>query len=170
MELASIITRMAQNAEAIKRLSGGVGEVQACWKPAPEKWSVMEVICHLYDEEREDFRKRLQLVLNDPSTEWPGIDPQGWVEARRYNERRLDDSVAGFMEERKKSIEWLRGLGSPAWGQTYQHPKLGAISGGDVMASWLAHDTLHIRQLAGLHYQYIAVLAESHSTSYAGPW
>jgi hypothetical protein len=33
----------------------GVTEAQARWKPAPEEWSILEVINYLCDEEREDF-------------------------------------------------------------------------------------------------------------------
>ena len=33
------------------------------WKQSENKWSMLEIICHLYDEEREDFRSRLAKIL-----------------------------------------------------------------------------------------------------------
>ena len=43
---------------------------------------------------------------------------------RKYNERDLETSVSDFMEERKASLDWLRGLREPDWQIVYQHPPL----------------------------------------------
>ena len=43
-------------------------------------------------------------------------------------------------------------------------------SAGDLLASWLAHDLLHVRQLARLHWQYLTAAAKPFQTDYAGPW
>ena len=45
------------------------------------------IICHLQDEEREDFREHLDLILHRQSEDWHMIDPQGWVVERKYNEQ-----------------------------------------------------------------------------------
>jgi len=50
-------------------------------------------------------------------------------------------------------------------------PKPGfPLSAGDLLASWLAHDFLHLRQLTGLHWEYVSLLAKPYSTDYAGMW
>jgi hypothetical protein len=48
--------------------------------PARRKWDSKE--------KNEDFRKRLELVLNNPEDPWPPIDPEGWVVQRNYNNRK----------------------------------------------------------------------------------
>ena len=63
-------------------LVSGLSLEQARWKPSLDKWSILEVVNHLYDEEREDFRQRLSLVLADPMQPWPPIDPRTWVTSR----------------------------------------------------------------------------------------
>lgn len=170
MNLEYFTTRLSNNAPAIQSLVRGVAEEQARWKPAPGEWSVLEVINHLYDEERQDFRTRLDLLLYHPDQPWPGIDPQGWVIERSYNTRDLEVSLNNFLLERQRSVSWLGGLSSPAWEASYEHPEAGEISAGDLLASWLAHDFLHIRQLAQLHWQHISLLANPCSTDYAGAW
>lgn len=30
------------------------------WRPRPDKWCLLEIVCHLYDEEQLDFRYRAQ--------------------------------------------------------------------------------------------------------------
>ena len=163
-------TRLSKNTATIQSLGQGVAEEQARWKPTPEEWSILEVINHLYDEERGDFRTRLDLLFHHPGQPWPGIDPQGWVVERSYNTRDLEASLNNFFQERQRSVSWLGGLSSPAWEARYQHPQAGEISAGDLLASWLAHDFLHIRQLAQLHWEYISLVAKPHSTDYAGTW
>ena len=170
MNHVALIKRLELNSGAFWSLLGGVGSRQARWKPAPDQWSALEVVCHLGDEEREDFRQRLRSTLADPSEPWPAIDPGGWVSERRYLERDLAAAVEDFLEERKQSVAWLNDLSSPAWENRYAHPLLGEITAGDLLASWVAHDFLHLRQLSRLHYLYAAALAEPHSAAYAGDW
>ena len=170
INLEYFTTRLSKNAEPIQSLGQGVAEEQARWKPTPEERSILEVINHLYDEEREDFRTRLDLLLHHPGQPWPGIDPQGWVIKRSYNTRDLEPSLNNFLQERQRFVSWLEGPSSPAWEARYQHPQAGEISAGDLLASWLAHDFLHIHQLAQLHWQYISIVAEPYSTDYAGAW
>jgi hypothetical protein len=169
MNLEYFITRLSENRTVFESLLRGISPEQAAWKPVPEKWSMLEVVNHLYDEEREDFRQRLELTLADPAQEWPAIDPPGWVASRKYGARELDASLDNFLGEREKSLAWLKGLSAPAW--EHRHEVSGGVrSAGDLLASWLAHDFLHIRQLARLHWQYLSVIAAPYETTYGGPW
>ena len=130
----------------------------------------MEVINHLLDEEREDFRKRLALVLNNPEASWPPIDPEGWAVERKYNEGQLGDAVERFSRLRKQSIVWLRSLHRPDWTQAHEHPRFGPFPAGDLFAAWVAHDSLHLRQLSKRMYQMAVRDAGEYSTRYAGEW
>jgi len=159
--------RFNHNAEAIKRLVITISDTQARWKSISTDWSILEVINHLYDEEREDFRQRLDLLLHHPEQPWPGIDPVGWVTERRYNERDLATSLANFLQERAASIAWLQSLEQPKWENSYHHPAAGSISAANLLFCWLGHDLLHLRQLTQLHWQY---LEQSFPLNYAGDW
>ena len=113
MDLDYVIAQLADHAVVIQSLVGNVSAEQARWKPSTDVWSILEVVHHLYDEEREDFRRRLDHVLFHPDQPWPGIDPRGWVIERRYNEQDFEHTVAGFLQERDQSLKWLKGLGVP---------------------------------------------------------
>lgn len=169
MKLEYFIDRLSKNPAVFEGLVRSVSLEQASWKPSPDKWSILEVVNHLYDEEREDFRQRLELVLADPAQPWPKIDPRIWVTTRGYSERDLDTSLNNFLAEREKSLAWLRSLSSPNWQNSKDGPN-GTLSAGDLLASWLAHDFLHIRQLSRLHWQYVSAIADPYQTTYAGPW
>ena len=88
MNLEYFIERLETNRGVFESLVKNIGDEQAKWRPSPEKWSILEVVNHLYDEEREDFRQRLELVLKDTSQPFPKIDPRGWVTARAIQRKR----------------------------------------------------------------------------------
>ncbi len=169
-DLDYFITQLANNADAIQSFGHNVTEEQARWKPNPQDWSMLEVINHLYDEEREDFRRRVDYLLHRPDEPWPPIDPQGWVTARQYNQRDLAASLDNFLDERRQSLEWLRSLANPNWQKLYNRPPLGLVSAGDMLAAWLAHDLLHLRQLIELHWAHLAQQARPIALDYAGGW
>ena len=169
MNLQDFIRRFSRNTDTVSALVASVGSEQASWRPAPDKWSIVEVVNHLCDEEREDFRMRLGMVLHKPGEEWPPIDPQGWPVERKYNERDLGESLERWLGERKNTIEWLERLETPNWDASYMHPQLGTIRAGDLLTSWICHDFLHICQLGRLQYEYIKHLAAPYSSAYAAP-
>jgi hypothetical protein len=169
LELNQIIERMRASADAIAALAHDVSDVQARWRPSADAWSLLEVVNHLYDEEREDFRTRIDYLLHRPGEQTPPIDPEGWVIARIYNQRDPRASLDAFLHERDSSLEWLRDLQNANWDAEYQAP-WGVLRAGDLLAAWLAHDHLHVRQLNELHYAYLAQQAAPYSVEYAGDW
>ena len=169
MQESEIIQRLNYNSLIFDEIFSIISEEQARWKPAPEKWSMLEVVNHLCDEERYDFRARLDLTLHQPEKEWPPIDPTGWVTSHRYMEQDFNESGINFLAERAESINWLQSLKSRAWNNVHNHPKIGPIKAGDLLASWLTHDFLHIRQLANLNVLYMEKLARPYSIKYASP-
>ena len=59
METGRLIESLARGGKAFEALLGGVSDDLAGWKPGPSDWSLLEIACHMLDEEREDFRARL---------------------------------------------------------------------------------------------------------------
>lgn len=169
MDHASIIKKLSENIPLFNRLFSEVTEEDIRWKPAPEKWCLLEVLCHLIDEEREDFRARVRHVLFTPDEKLPPIDPQGWVKERNYISRDFSEMRELFLEERKASIAWLHSLENPVWANVCQHSQLGPLSAELFLANWLAHDYLHVRQIMGLKFGLLR-LHTGMDLSYAGTW
>ena len=160
---------LANGAQVIPALLAGVTLAEARLKPDPVNWSMLEVVCHLYDEEREDFRLRLDLMLHRPADPWPKISPGAWVTERAYNERDLAEMLDQWLAERARSVDWLGGLASPDWDKERTSP-FGSMRPGDMLGSWVAHDNLHQRQLVELRRRRLASLAEPYNVQYAGDW
>lgn len=170
MNLEYAKNQLIHSARTIQSIVFGLGKEQAHWKPTPEEWSIAEVMAHLYDEERDDFRARIKLIFADPAQDWPGIDPEGWAREREYNKRPLADSLNDFLEERQASIDWLNSLDNPNWDLAGTHPLGFSMAAGHLLAAWVAHDFLHIRQINELHYKWAVKQAEPYTVIYAGEW
>jgi hypothetical protein len=114
-------------------------------------------------------KMRLDLTLHTPDEDWPGIDPESWVQAHEYYKKDYHQSVRSFLSERTKSLEWLKTLPDPDWELTHHHPIIGPLAAADLLAAWAMHDYLHLRQLADLQARYLNIIAEPFSTKYASP-
>jgi hypothetical protein len=169
LDHAHLTQIMALDAEHIRNLAQGITIETARWRPSAESWSILEVINHLYDEERLDFRARLDMILHHPGKPWEPINPKGWVIEHKYNERELETSLQSFLDERNSSLEWLKGLTNPDWNTAAQAP-FGVIRAGDMLAAWAAHDLLHMRQLVELHYAWVVQQVRPYQVQYAGDW
>lgn len=170
MNAPALIARLDSFADELPVLVSRLSETDARFKPASGAWSVLEIVCHLVDEEVEDFRTRLRLVLENPERAWPAIDPEGVATSRRYNEQSLPERVQKFVKERRESVAWLRSLREPSWENAYVHPTWGPISAGMLLTAWTAHDMLHLRQIAKRRYELACRDGEPFSASYAGQW
>jgi len=169
LPVSYFVDRLSANLRVFDHFLRGVDPEQSAWRPAPEAWTMLEVVCHLYDEEREDFRTRLRLILEDPSQEWPPIHPGEWVISHGYASRDYAGMVDSFIAERAASIVWLRSLRAPALDNARNHGEF-TLRAGDLLGAWLAHDFLHLRQINELHYAHTARVAEPYSVIYAGDW
>ena len=169
MQINNAIEQLSTNAERIKALVANISDQQATWKPDEASWSLLETVTHLHDEEKEDFRVRLDFLLHKPDEDWPPIDPGGWVLSRQYNNRILADSLNGYLDERQQSLQWLRSLDNPDFNIGKEAP-WGVMHAGDMLAAWVAHDLLHMRQIVELLYAYEVENARPYQAQYAGEW
>ena len=170
MNLVAVIDRMGCFPATVRAACAGLSVADERWRPDATRWSIVEIVTHLADEEGEDFRARVRSTLKDPTRAWMPIDPEGWADERRYRERDLGEELSRFERERADSVAWLRSLRDPDWSRAYEHPKLGPIAAGDLMASWCAHDALHLRQIAKRLYELTRRDAAGFGTAYAGEW
>ncbi|HXQ38284.1 MAG TPA: DinB family protein [Anaerolineales bacterium] len=169
MEFKTLYHELEHSTEMIRALLTAISQEEAQIKPNPDSWSMLEVVCHLYDEEREDFREHLDFILHRQNEEWHRIDPQGWVTERKYNEQNFPEMQEKFFGERGKSLEWLRGLSDADWETTYTS-QFGSMKAGDMFACWVAHDNLHVRQFTELRRNWIERITQPYDIQYAGDW
>lgn len=170
MQFESVLQELESGISIFPALLSGVTPDQARAKPDLTSWSILETMCHLLDEEREDFRVRLDILLHRADEDWPPIDPAAWVTLRDYNARDLYTVLNDWVAERRTSLDWLRSLEAPDWDTPMPTPWEDLMPAGMMLSAWAAHDGLHQRQIIELRRQRLGKLVEPFDPIYAGSW
>lgn len=168
---ADLIDRLARFPAALQAAAAIASDPDTRWKPAPEHWSILEIVCHLADEEAEDFAVRLRATFE--GAPWPPLDFDNIAQRRGYSTRDLAAELARFESQRAANMKWLRSIAASAdFTTAHQHAKLGPIAAGDLLTSWAAHDALHLRQIAKRLHNLAQRDAQKggFSITYAGEW
>lgn len=169
MNNEGIFDELERNGVVYETLLHDLPEKMYRWRPAAGKWNLLDIVCHLLDEEREDFRVRVASVLQNPNVALPAIDPEGWVAQRNYQVQDFETTLDSLIQERDKSVDRLRSLKNPHWDNEYDHPKLGGMSAQLFLENWLAHDHLHMRQIISVKFAYLKEFG-TEKLEYAGNW
>jgi hypothetical protein len=166
--LGAARAELARTADVLAGLLAGLDAAAWRARPAPAEWAPVEIVCHLRDEEAEDFGARLRVVVEGGDRFVP-IEPEQWAIARRY----LDDdgprALAEFRAGRAASLDFLATVAPPRLIAAVTLGRAGSLSGLDLCAAWVAHDRLHLAQLAATLARLWAERWAPLHTEYAGP-
>jgi hypothetical protein len=116
------------------------------WKPAPDRFSVGEVLAHLSHAEGYCYRTRLDRFLSESNPEFEPDDAQFHLEL--YASADPEDSFDHFEEQRETNVEFLHELTAADGERTAVHRKVGPITLAQMLHEWALHDLGHIRQIA----------------------
>jgi hypothetical protein len=137
-------------------------------RPAPDEWAPVEIVCHLRDEEAEDFGARVRVLLEGGARFAP-IDPEGWARDRRYQDADPAVALAAFRSHRVASLAFLADTPPEQLAASGESASGLRLSGLDLLAAWVTHDGLHLRQLAGTLTRTWADRWAPLRADYAGP-
>lgn len=159
---------LARLPAVLEALLAGLDEAGARTRPAETEWSPVEILCHLRDEEIEDFGARLRVIV-DGGSDFAPIAPERWAEERRYRGASLPDSLEAFRVRRRASLDLLASVSPESLEGSRPLGRLGRLSGLDLVAAWVAHDRIHLAQLAGTLARIWALRWIPLRAEYAGP-
>lgn len=129
----------------------------------PGSWSPFDVVGHLIHGERTDWMPRVEHILRfGDTTPFPPFDREAmFVESRGLALDRLLDE---FSRLRAGNIDRFLALKltDADLARPGRHPEFGAVTMGQHLATWVAHDLSHIGQV-------VRVLARQYSEA-VGPW
>jgi hypothetical protein len=140
------LTVQAATANKLARLIKGVPVSRLRKRPAPDKWSVSEILAHLADAEIVGgFRMRL--ILGDPGTLIPAFDQDRWVSSGHYDKRNPRRSVEQFRTLREANLALLKSLTREQWKHHGVHSERGVESIDRIAHMFAGHDLNHLRQI-----------------------
>lgn len=136
----------AATAKKLERLIKGVPTAKLRKRPAPDKWSVSEILAHLADTEIVGgFRMRM--ILGAPGTPIAAFDQDSWVTSGHYEKRDPRKSVERFRILREANLEMLKSLKPEQWKHFGMHSERGQESIEHVVRMFAGHDLNHILQI-----------------------
>jgi hypothetical protein len=128
-----------------------------------DAWSPRTVLVHFIHNERTNWIPRARVILSSTPTRqfspFQQLPPQGEIE-----DADIAAMLSQFAELRQENLTTLRGfnLKPDDYERTGEHPVLGTVKLGQLLATWVVHDLNHLHQV-------LKTLAKFHASA-VGPW
>lgn len=134
--------------EILRGLMTELTEEDKRWKPAPDRYSIAEVLAHLSHCEGDLYRVRLDRFMAESRPELESGDVPNLFDLYRNADPR--EAFDHFEKQRENNIEFLHELPASAGERLALHPKYGEITLSHLLNEMALHDLGHIRQIAEL--------------------
>ncbi len=139
----------AATAKKLERMIKGVPASKLRKRPAPEKWSVSEILAHLADAEIVGgFRMRL--IVGAPGTPIAAFDQDSWVTSGHYDKRDPRKSVEQFRAVREANLALLKSLTPEQWKHYGMHSERGQETIEHIVRMFAGHDINHLQQIESI--------------------
>lgn len=133
------------NLAALAGLLAVVKPHQWLQRPDPGEWSILQILCHLWQAESAVHQQRLQTILSQDNPFIPALPPPG------PNIPACHDSgleiYAWFRARRLVTMDMLAGIGADDWARPARHSIFGMTTLLEMAHFTAQHDRLHINQL-----------------------
>ena len=117
------------------------------FKPAPNEWSVHEIIIHMADSESMGAVRARKLIAEPGSALMP-YDETGWAVRLNYAEQNLEDALQTFRLARQTTYNVLKMVPDGVFEHQVFHPERVHPEYGEryTLDKWLYIYTAHIRE------------------------
>lgn len=136
----------AATSRKLDRLVKGVSTAKLRKRPAPEKWSVGEILAHLADAEIV-IAYRIRLILGSPGVPIVAYDQDSWAGSGHYDKRDPRKSLEQFRALREANLALLKSLTPEQWQQYGMHSERGQESVEKIARMCAGHDINHLQQI-----------------------
>jgi hypothetical protein len=125
----------------------GMPEALRRWRPASTEWCALEVVGHLTEADLRAFLGRIVLLREEPGAAFEPWDPDRVAAVRRDDTKDARQVVDEFARVRALGVGVVRELSAADLALSGNHPDVGALTVGNLLAEWVAHDRAHLAQL-----------------------
>jgi hypothetical protein len=136
----------AATAKKLERLVKGAPAAKLHKRPAPDKWSVVEILAHLGDAEIV-IGWRMRSILGAPGTPIQAFDQDAWVAAGHYAKRDPRKCLEQFRAVREANLALLKSLTPEQWKHYGMHTERGQETVEHIVRLMAGHDLNHLQQI-----------------------
>ena len=144
------IEQVARGPENIAAAMKGVDVKTLRYKPAPNKWCILEILAHLADAEVVFGHRIRQCLAEADSTICP-MDQDAWANHLGYMEASAEESLAAFRAARAANVRLMRRLKEADLEKGAYHPeRKRKVTVGEIVGYMQTHDPNHLGQIERL--------------------
>ena len=136
-----LIQRLDSAPDRLLRLCVDLSPEDAAQQPGKGEWSVVQVIGHLVEGDRDTFLPRLRRMLTEDR---PVFESR---ERTRAGESDLEVLLGAFESARREAIGILRELDPPSWTRAGVSPSRGPVTIEEYALTMADHDDEHLAQI-----------------------
>jgi len=142
----------------LKAALKGVPKALLLWRPAPGKWSIQEIVCHMRDMEREAYLARFRRILAEENPTLPDVDGDVCALERGYREQKLSEVVREWSQLRGEVLKVLAGLGGDQWQRGGTHETAGPLTLEQFLRRLaLGNDEAHLGQIEAIKQRWVVL-------------
>lgn len=130
----------------LARLINGASSADLRRRPAPDRWSVTEIVAHLADAEIVGAF-RMRFILGSPGAPIVAYDQNAWARSGHYQERDPRQSIEQFRVLREGNLALLASLTPDQWKQHGMHSERGQETIEHIARMFAGHDINHLQQI-----------------------
>ena len=127
----------------LRRVVADLNSQQLKARPITDKWSILEVVCHLVDSEQA-WCHRMKRVIVEERPLLIGYDESRFTASLGYNEHDLTAELALLEGMRLQMAQILRTLPEALWARTGVHSEQGLITLEEMLQAEVEHIPHHI--------------------------
>ena len=117
------------------------------YKPAPDQWSIHEIVIHVADSEAMGYG-RMRMIVAENGEKITAYDQDKWANELRYHDTDVDMALELFGMLRKVNTKFLEETPEIFWStHAVMHPERGAFTLDDWLKLYAAHISGHIQQM-----------------------
>ena len=130
----------------LAQLISGASDESLRRRPAPGKWSVVEIIAHLAEDELSSSWRYRQMIEHD-GVALLGFDQELWERLGDYASWTVRDALDMYRLLRQANVTLLSRLSPAEWERSGTHAERGRLTVRSLAAHMVGHDANHFAQI-----------------------
>ena len=143
------VSSYTAQAEELERVISAASAETIVRQPGENRWSILQVICHLADAELLASVRIRRIITQDRTRLW-GYQQEVWADRLGYQQRKIETVLARFALLRHENGDLLADQPDAAWEQTAEHDLYGVLSLRQLIEDYLDHTSKHLNQIREL--------------------
>lgn len=147
-----VLSLLTEQPERIGALTEGLTPEQLRTRPAPDEWSINDILAHLRSC-ADMWGGSIETILAEDHPTIRAINPRTWIRQTDYPDLEFQPSFQAFRRQRAELLDVLNGLPPESWSRSATVTGAGKPLERTVhfYAQWLAtHERSHLKQIGRL--------------------